>query len=169
MSDEVRIVEAEAGDAKQVLDLLKQLDQETETFTVEDDLDNLTVDTESQQLKIIQASRENLILLAKYQGQSIGLATVMKSDTDEFGEVGVAVLSDFWGQGLGTALMEETLTWGETFSWLSGLVLTVQARNVTAAHIYTKLGFKEIKRNKKGFRDKSGILFETIDMKLAFN
>jgi len=169
MSDEVRIVEAEAEDSQQVLTLLKQLDKETETFTVEDDLANLTVDTEAKQLELIQQSRENLILLAMYQDEAIGLATVMKSETNEFGEVGVAVLSEFWGQGLGTALMEETLTWGESFSWLSGLVLTVQARNLSAEHIYKKLGFEEIDRNKKGFRDKNGASFETIDMKLTFS
>ena len=116
MSEEVTIVEATREDADEVLKLLKQLDQETETFTVEDDLNKLTAATEEKQLELIQQSRENLILLAKYQGHAIGLASVMKDETTELGEVGVAVLKSFWNQGLGTALVEETITWGESLA-----------------------------------------------------
>lgn len=169
MSEEVAIVEATREDADEVLKLLKQLDQETETFTVEDDLNKLTATTEEKQLELIQQSRENLILLAKYQGHAIGLASVMKDETTELGEVGVAVLKSFWNQGLGTALVEETITWGESFSWLPGLMLTVQERNQGAYHIYRKLGFKDIQRNKIGFHDKNGIPYATVDMQLLFS
>lgn len=169
MSEEVTITEATREDASAVLTLLKQLDEETETFTVEDDLTKLTVDIEACQLELIQQSHENLVLLAKYQNQAIGLATVMKDETHKLGEVGVAVLKSFWNQGLGTALVEETITWGKSFSWLPGLMLTVQKRNQGARHIYKKLGFEEIQSNKKGFQDKNGIFYAMVDMQLQFS
>ncbi|GEL14684.1 GNAT family N-acetyltransferase [Pediococcus cellicola] len=169
MSEEVTIAQATSEDAQQVLTLLKKLDQQSDTFVVEEDLTQLTPAYESQQLQLIQQSRENLILLAKYEQQAIGLVSVIKNEENDLGEIGVAVLKEFWNQGLGTALVEEAITWGNTFSWLDGLFLTVQERNAAAYHIYQKLGFTEIKRQKMGFRSKNGIPYPTIDMQLRFN
>lgn len=48
-------------------------------------------------------------------------------------------------------------------------MLTVQERNQGAYHIYRKLGFKDIQRNKIGFHDKNGIPYATVDMQLLFS
>ncbi|WP_412988584.1 GNAT family N-acetyltransferase [Pediococcus siamensis] len=167
--EDVQLVEAGARDAQAVLELLTQLDGQSETFTVEDDLSQLSEAAEAKQLALIQESRENLIFLAKYQGQAIGLVTIIEMPDSHLGELGVAVLKPYWNQGLGTALVEESLTWGQTFSWLDGFFLTVQARNKAAYHIYQKLGFKEIAHNKNGYHDKKGNRYPTIDMQLLFN
>jgi ribosomal protein S18 acetylase RimI-like enzyme len=61
----------------------------------------------------------------------------------EFPEVAIAVEAASRGRGIGTALLRELLTDAEELGYLA-LDLSVDATNLAAMAVYTKLGFKKI-------------------------
>ncbi|BDZ30161.1 GNAT family N-acetyltransferase [Lactiplantibacillus sp. WILCCON 0030] len=160
---------AEAADAAQLLILLKQLATESNTFTVDDGLGELSESDERSQIEQITRTTTNTIFVASLGQRLIGVSTVQATDEliKKQGEVGVAVLKKYWGQGLGTALVEEVIHWAQDFSTLSQLVLTVQLRNQRATKLYQQLGFKQATPASYSVVDPTGKKVAAIDMALA--
>ncbi len=89
----------------------------------------------------------NQIVVAEEDGQTVGYATFYWSPADKIGEVGNnAVLPQFRGRGVGTALIVETIRimkdWGAEI-----LRVTTFEHDYPARHIYERLGFREIARS----------------------
>ncbi|BAP86162.1 acetyltransferase [Paucilactobacillus hokkaidonensis JCM 18461] len=146
MDDEISLEIAEPDDAAKVLSLLRLLRVETEMFSVSADFERLTVDQEKHNLAQINDTTDNLVLLAWYHAEPIGIATVAKTTADiSAGEVGIAIEKKYWHQGVGTFMMDEILNWGVNFSSLKKLVLTVVSENKNAIKLYQKMGFTTIK------------------------
>ncbi|MDD6454154.1 GNAT family N-acetyltransferase [Limosilactobacillus mucosae] len=141
MTETVGIKLATPADAQAVLKLLRQLSLESEAILVPH-LDKLTVEQEEYSLCDICESTDSLILLAQYQDQPIGIVTIMGlADQPQVGELGVAVLKDFWQNGIGSLLVDEATYWFENYSTLEKLVLDVFSDNVPAIRLYQKYGF----------------------------
>ncbi|CAH0418782.1 GNAT family N-acetyltransferase [Periweissella ghanensis] len=141
---EVSIRPAEPNDAAALLALLKQLQTESTTFEIANNLNELTVAEETHQIELIQATTTNIILVAAIGDELIGLATAIeRDDHSNTSELGVAVLKEVYHNGLGTALVDELIYWAESFSTIDELVLTVYKDNVAAVKIYEKLGFAD--------------------------
>lgn len=169
MAEEVVDVRpAEVTDAAQLLALLAQLGRESNTFTVDDGIEELSETDEAEQIERISGTTTNVIFVAVLGDQLIGVSTVQAS-TDfsaAQGEVGVAVLKEFWGMGLGTALVEEILDWARNYSSLERLVLTVQLRNTRAAKLYQHLGFENCTATSYEVVDPTGQRVAAMDMSL---
>jgi RimJ/RimL family protein N-acetyltransferase len=169
MAEEVVDVRpAEVTDAAQLLALLAQLGRESNTFTVDDGIEELSETDEAEQIERISGTTTNVIFVAVLGDRLIGVSTVQAS-TDfsaAQGEVGVAVLKEFWGMGLGTALVEEILDWSRNYSSLERLVLTVQLRNTRAAKLYQHLGFENCTATSYEVVDPTGQRVAAIDMSL---
>ncbi|EQM53812.1 GNAT family acetyltransferase [Lactiplantibacillus plantarum EGD-AQ4] len=169
MAEEVVDVRpAEVTDAAQLLALLAQLGRESNTFTVDDGIEELSETDEAEQIERISGTTTNVIFVAVLGERLIGVSTVQAS-TDfsaAQGEVGVAVLKEFWGMGLGTALVEEILDWARNYSSLERLVLTVQLRNTRAAKLYQHLGFENCTATSYQVVDPTGQRVAAIDMGL---
>lgn len=141
MTETVGIKLATPADAQAILDLLKQLSLESEAILVPH-LDKLTVEQEEYSLYDINDSTDSLILLAQYRDQPIGIVTIMAlADQPQVGELGVAVLKDFWQNGIGSLLVDEATYWFENYSTLEKLVLDVFSDNAPAIRLYQKYGF----------------------------
>ncbi|MGL5465257.1 MAG: GNAT family N-acetyltransferase, partial [Leuconostoc lactis] len=61
----------------------------------------------------------------------------------ENGEVGMAILAQFHGAGLGQSLLTALLDWAEHVG-LDQVWLDVQQDNYPAQHIYQKFGFQAV-------------------------
>ncbi|MFR0610341.1 GNAT family N-acetyltransferase [Limosilactobacillus mucosae] len=141
MTETVGIKLATPDDAQAILELLKQLSQESSTILVPH-LDTLTAEQEAYSLYDINDSTDSLILLAQYQDQPIGIVTIMAlADQPRVGELGVAVLKEFWQNGIGSLLVDEATYWFGNYSTLQKLVLDVFKDNVPAIRLYQKYGF----------------------------
>lgn len=139
---EVSIRPAKPTDAAALLALLKQLQTESTTFEISNNLNELTVAEETHQIELIQATTTNIIFVAAIGDELVGLATAIeRDDHSNTSELGVAVLKEVYHNGLGTALVDELIYWAESFSTIDELVLTVYKDNVAAVKIYEKLGF----------------------------
>lgn len=142
MAEEVDFRLAEPSDGQAILDLLKVLQGESDTFLVDSDLDDITAADEAQQINLINHSRTNLMAVATYGSELLGIVTVDSIDNGA-GEVGVAVLAGYQGYSIGTNLMELAIDWATDFSSLDQLVLTVFSKNEPAIHVYYKVGFHD--------------------------
>ncbi|WP_054657730.1 GNAT family N-acetyltransferase [Apilactobacillus ozensis] len=143
---------AKPNDAKNLIKLLKQLTKESDTFTVDRSLGQISEQDEARQIMLINQTRNNIILVAKLEDTThdvdelIGVVTIQQIDDTKCGELGVAVLKDYWNQGVGSALVEESIDWGCDYSNLENFYLVVKKDNLAAIHLYEKIGFKKIQK-----------------------
>ena len=97
------------------------------------------------------ARPEYLFLTAKENDQVVGYAGLYQV-FDEGDITNIAVLPEARGKGLGTALTKELLHVGAQRK-IQAFTLEVRVGNVSAIHIYEKLGFVS-EGIRKGFYDK---------------
>lgn len=140
---EVNIRVAEPEDAKDILNLLRQLETESDTFLVDADLSQITAEMEAHQIELINQTRTNFLGgVAEYDGQLIGIVTV--DEVDQNGEVGIAVLNEFQQNGIATALLDMSIDWAENYSQLTELILSVYVDNIAAVKLYRNFNFEVI-------------------------
>lgn len=78
---------------------------------------------------------------------------------------GISVAKEFWGLGIGRALMNACIECAVNAGY-EQLELDVAAENTRAISMYKKAGFVEYGRNPKGFKSRSAGFQELIYMKL---
>ncbi|GEP19006.1 GNAT family N-acetyltransferase [Pediococcus argentinicus] len=152
MTEEVTFREAEAADAREIVNLFATLSNESDTFTVDNSFEGMSDDQIGQQLDLIQRSPQNFILLACLGPELIGIVTIIDSEHNEGAELGVAVKKEFWHAGIGSALVDEGMYWAEQFSALKRVWLDVINTNEYAVKIYQQNGFQK----EKTFQDEQG-------------
>lgn len=147
MSEAVDLIIREAlpEDAEAVLTVMEQISQETEFLVMDEQGLELTPELLAHHLAAIYDSPNNFLLLA-YNGQTlIGTASIRGSEEKRvahIGEIGLSILKDYWGIGLGSVLMEELIDWSETSGCIRRLELTVQNQNTRARRLYEKFDFQ---------------------------
>lgn len=164
MSEQVMIRLPEAADAAQLLQLMGRLQQQSDTFTLADADDPISVEQEGDQIEQIKRSPAHLLLVASFQAQLIGVLSISPTRQGNVGELGVAVEKTYWHQGIGTALVDEALYWAETASSLAAVGLIVQTRNVAAMKLYTKLGFTRTATPPEVIHDDQGKRVTAVEM-----
>ncbi|WP_225423462.1 hypothetical protein [Levilactobacillus suantsaii] len=91
MSEEVAIRLPEATDAAQLLRLLTQLQRESDTFTLADADDPISVVQEADQLEQINQSPTHLLLVASLGDRLIGVLSIAPTPQGNVGELGIAI------------------------------------------------------------------------------
>ncbi len=133
-------------DAERLLAYVDAVRRETPflLFSAEDAL--LTVQGERDWIQQHREGPGLLLVVEDDAGELIALSGIFMSSDEKArarhrGEVGISILSAWWGAGLGTALMQTLLGWAQAQSGLDVLWLGVYADNVRAVGLYEKLGF----------------------------
>ena len=80
-------------------------------------------------------------------------------------EFGITVSKNYWGQGIGKAIMNACIECAKEAGYIQ-LELDVVADNTRAIELYKKLGFIEFGRNPKGFQSKYSGFQELVYMRL---
>lgn len=162
---EIILREAIPNDAKNLLDYLQQVNDESD-FLVLEDLD-LTVASYSELLEYSYASKRHLMLLALMDDKIVGMVNVNGSPEERrthTAEIGISVAKKMWHQGLASALMEEMQAWWEEESTLTRLELYVVAKNFPALNLYLKNDFKIEGRMSQGIEMTDGSFDDLIVM-----
>jgi RimJ/RimL family protein N-acetyltransferase len=137
--------EARGKDAAELLAVSQEIGQETDFLVMDETGLALPEALLAEQLEDLYEQENHLLLLALDGNKIIGMASV-KGYSEwrlaHVGEVGISILKEYWGLGLGSLLLEELLDWVSEVGELSRLELTVQARNERAVHLYQKYGFE---------------------------
>jgi len=135
---------AHATDAEGVLALRIATAAETDFLTRRPDEIRRTAGDEASRLAHRLSSPSELFVVAATQGRVIGLASLRGSTLTRFehgATLGLAVLQEFWGQGLGRALMHALLSWADSRG-LVRVALEVVESNTRAIRLYESLGFE---------------------------
>ena len=96
-------------------------------------------------LELAAESADLLLLVAEKTGRCVGSGCLMRrgNESSTIGEVGVAVLQEEWGYGIGSHLLRVLIRKAETAGY-PRLHLTVKQDNIRARRLYLKFGFKAI-------------------------
>ena len=164
---EITLREAIPDDAAALLQVSQKIAEETDFLIMDEVGLGLSEEMLSLQLADLYESENNLLLLALADEKIVGMASVKAASeftVAHIGEVGISVLKEFWGIGLGSALLNEVIYWSENASPLRRLELTVQKRNERAIHLYQKFGFETEAEMIRGVRDSKGEFLDVLLM-----
>ena len=144
MEYELLIREAETQDALDLIALLDQISHES-SFTSLDENGIAMSESEMELFIDQQAQSENQItLLAFLNDELVGVVNItadQRPRVRHIGDVFLGIKKAYWGNGLGSILMEEAIEWAQSSGSIRRLQLTVQKRNTAAVHLYEKMGF----------------------------
>ena len=78
--------------------------------------------------------------------------------------IGIALISEFWNQGIGTKMFEEMIRLAETREEVTQLELEFVEGNARARHLYEKMGFRIAGVHPNAIRLKDGTLLNNYLM-----
>jgi len=141
-------------------------------FLVSDEFDaQISPQILADELANIYESDNNLLLLAFENETLIGYLRIEADESYQrghVGELGIIVSQQFRHQGLGYALMADSLDWVAHESQLRRIELYVQKRNQVAQRLYRQFDFELEGESPASFRTKEGDLITTLLMARLF-
>lgn len=137
MEVELLIRQALTSDAQVIISLLEQVQQETHFVQME----MHTVEQQEKLLNQYAQATYSIMLVAELSGQVIGIANLI-AQSAEVAELGVCVIQDYWGYGIGTALVADLLDFAEEVG-LARIELEVLRENERAIRLYQSFAFSE--------------------------
>ena len=120
-------------------------------------------------LKRKTESENEVELVAEIDGKIVGTAGIeavgAKYKVRHRAELGISVAKEFWGLGIGRALIAACIE----CAWSAGYIqleLNVVAENERAISLYKAFGFSEYGRNPKGFNSRTAGFQELVYMRM---
>ncbi|MDD6159586.1 MAG: GNAT family N-acetyltransferase [Oscillospiraceae bacterium] len=111
-------------------------------------------------------------IVAFVDGKVVGTAGIdavgSKYKVRHRAEFGISLLKEYWGLGIGRALMDACIRCARNAGYAQ-LELDVVADNARAISMYEKAGFVEYGRNPKGFHSRTKGYQELVYMRLELN
>jgi putative acetyltransferase len=109
-----------------------------------------------------------IALVAEYQGEIVGWASIYKSSHPRrkgLGDLGIYLHQDFHNVGLGTAMTERLLQLAKNEK-MHRIALTLVGENKIALHLYEKFGFQIEGVSKDAFYGQDGKYHDMVNMGL---
>ena len=146
-----QIRKARVEDAASLVELFKQLDEETNFMLFEPRERTITVEQQVSRLKAFEDSTTEAMFVAENNGTILGFAVGIGGVANRSRHsvhIVMGVLQSHWNQGVGRELMKTLEAWAKD-KHSHRLELTVMAHNTKAITFYEKCGFERegIKRD----------------------
>ncbi len=135
-------------DAEAIIDVFKLADKETKFLARNPDEFKVSIERERTLIEnILSDTAERVWYLPEYKGKVVGQCSVGTVRNNERylhrAFVAFVLLKEYWSLGIGTAMMEECLTWCKAHG-IEQAELDVLTENKRAIGLYEKYGFKII-------------------------
>lgn len=149
-----------AEDAQELIDYLVSTAGETDFLIRCPEDIRLTVEQEERFLNAVLNSPDDLMIVCEVDGKIAGncsLAFMDKKKMRHRSNVGIALLKEYWGRGIGTRMFEEM----EKIARERGvrqMELEVLEGNERAVHLYEKMGFRFVGKRPDAFMAEDGRL-----------
>ena len=157
------------GDGAAVLEQFNQTHGETDYLLSYPDENSFNAEQEGSFLKRKAESDNEVEIIALVDGRVAGTAGVDaiggKYKLRHRAEFGISVLKEYWGLGIGRALMDACIECARQAGYAQ-LELTVVAENARAVEMYRRAGFVEFGRNPRGFNSRLSGYQELVSMRL---
>lgn len=144
---DILITKAMPEDAEELLALLRKIGSETDNLSFGAEGLPFSVEQERAFIKSLMESTSSVMLLAKKDGKIVGDASFTGNTRERMkhrGEIGISVLKEAWGQGIGRQLMEATIAFAKNTAHAEIISLEVRSDNIRAIRLYEKFGFEKI-------------------------
>ena len=108
-----------------------------------------------------------VFIVAEIQGRFVGFTNLICfKDPKRYHRamLGLSLISEYRGLGLGEAIMKVLLKMSSSFQRLHRIELSVMGANIPAYRLYLKLGFVEYARHPEAFRLEDGTVQDEIFM-----
>ena len=158
-----------AADGDAVWAVFQQTHAESDYLLSYPDENSFTAEQEGKFLKRKAESANEVEIIALVDGRVAGTAGVDaiggKYKLRHRAEFGISVLKEYWGLGIGRALLDACIECAKRAGYAQ-LELTVVAENERAVAMYRRAGFVEFGRNPRGFNSRISGYQELVSMRL---
>jgi len=113
------------------------------------------------------ASPNEAMMMCVVDGRVVGnceISFFRGMKTRHRASIGIALISEFWNQGIGTKMFEEMIRLAETREEVTQLELEFVEGNARARHLYEKMGFRIAGVHPNAIRLKDGTLLNNYLM-----
>lgn len=113
------------------------------------------------------ASSNEAMIMCVVDGRVVGnceISFFRGMKTRHRASIGIALISEFWNQGIGTKMFEEMIRLAETREEVTQLELEFVEGNARARHLYEKMGFRIAGVHPNAIRLKDGTLLNNYLM-----
>ena len=159
----------EFADGEAVFVNFNETHAETDYLLSYPDENSFDAEQEAKFLKEKTESPNEIEIVALVDGVVAGTAGIeavgAKHKLKHRAELGIAILKEYWGLGLGKALMEACIECAKEAGYTQ-LELNAVAENERAVALYRKMGFVEYGRNPRGFNSRVSGYQEVVYMLL---
>jgi RimJ/RimL family protein N-acetyltransferase len=110
-------------------------------------------------------NRKGLIITAQVDERTIGVAHLVRGKFEKnkhVGFLGISIVNEFRGMGIGTAMMKYIMEWARRQKGLEKISLTVFSTNEVAINLYRTFGFQIEGMSKKQYKIEGKYTDETI-------
>ena len=145
---------AKSTDASALLLHISIVGGETDNLSFGSDTFNISPEREAKFIDRFARSNNDLMLVALDGDKVVGNAIVERNRVKRYNhraEISITVLRDYWGQGIGSRLMEMMIDFAKSVK-IESLYLEVRKDNERAISLYKKYGFEEIGEYKGYFK-----------------
>lgn len=151
------------GDAQAMIDMMLGCYAETDFLSNTPEEFTVTVEDEIRFLHRHEQAERECMISAFVDGRLVGNVRVgqmggMKRKRHR-ATLGISVLKDYWGRGIGSMLMEAAIQTAESAGY-SQIELETAADNERAIKLYERFGFKHCGRRPRGLRRENGFVDE---------
>ena len=157
------------ADGKEVFEVFNQTHAETDYLLSYPDENSYDLEQEAQFLNEKTNSPDEIEIVAVVDGKIAGMAGIealgKKYKLQHRAELGISILKEYWGLGLGKALMNACIRCAKEAGYKQ-LELNVVTENERAVALYKSFGFVEFGRNPKGFNSRTSGFQELVYMLL---
>lgn len=158
----------EEKDAQGMLDYLSLSTEETEfLLRYPEECDSYTPQEEAQFFDQVNASDHEAMLVCLADGKVVGNCQISwntRIKTRHRANVAIAVLKEFWNQGIGTRMFQEMIQIAEKNPDLLQIELEFIEGNSRARALYEKMGFRITGIKPNAIRLKDGTLLHEYSM-----
>jgi len=159
----------DSADGLSVFETFNATHAETDYLLSYPDENSFDPEQEAQFLQKKTNSPYEIEIIAIVDGKVVGTAGIDavggKYKVRHRAELGIGILKEYWGLGLGKALTKACIQCAKDAGYTQ-VELNVVAENETAISLYQGLGFTEFGRNPRGFNSRISGYQELVYMKL---
>lgn len=151
----ITITKAQPSDARELLEVLKIIGGETDNLTFGSEGFPATVEEEEAYLASLVGSTSSAMFIVRKDGKLVGSASFRGMERTRLkhrAEIGISLLKEVWGQGIGSMLMETLIDFAKTEAHVEIISLEVNSENTRAIRLYEKYGFEKIGHYKGFFK-----------------
>ena len=149
---EIRL--ARPSDGAEMLAYLNRIGGESDFLTFGENGIDLPVEMEAQIIQENLDAPNTMMLLGLVEDEIIACAHLSPMGRNRIGhngDLGISVRKDFWGCGVGTAMMNATISLTRSATTLTIIRLTVSVENERGLRLYERLGFQRTGTEPKFF------------------